>query len=69
MLKVIKEDLKKLKIFSHRARKYWEANIGEVRTRVILENYGDRYSFTKGYIKESEIRRREVDAFVVLVQQ
>jgi predicted aspartyl protease len=38
--------------------------MGEVRTQVILENYGDRYSFTKGYIKESEIRRREVDALV-----
>ena len=38
--------------------------MGEIRAKAILENYGDRYLFTKGYIKESDVHRCEVDALV-----
>ncbi|MFH1859960.1 MAG: aspartyl protease family protein [bacterium] len=38
--------------------------MGEVRTRLYLENYGDRHLFKKGYIPEAKIRGEEIDALV-----
>ncbi len=38
--------------------------MGEVRTRLCLENYEDRCLFKKKYIAETEVRKEEIDALV-----
>jgi clan AA aspartic protease len=38
--------------------------MGEIKVRVELENFGDRYMYRRGKISDSEIRRYDLEALV-----